>query len=138
MSGSEGEAHKEAAFRVLVLGAKENGKLWIDLPWDREVFSFADVIGTVIMYIEGRIGRLLKCYKAKSAGDTDCRASGSIGLQRVPSAVRLLRLRFGRCDSRSTYALVAAVSNVPTRASSFTSWFSWRRSCSAPAISSSR
>ncbi len=37
-----------------------------------------------------------------------------------------------------TYALVAAISNVPTRASSFTSWFSWRRSCSAPAISSSR
>ena len=35
---------------------------------------------------------------ATLAGDTDCRASGSIGLQRMPSAVRLLRLRFGRGD----------------------------------------
>src|SRR5712692_6213319 len=36
------------------------------------------------------------------AGDNDCRGSGSIGLQRVPSAVRLLQLGFGRCVPRST------------------------------------
>ena len=35
---------------------------------------------------------------ATLAGDTDSRASGSIGLQRMPSAVRLLRLRFGCSD----------------------------------------
>ena len=37
-----------------------------------------------------------------------------------------------------TYALVAAISNGPMRASCFLSWSSWRRSCSAPTISSSR
>ncbi len=33
-------------------GAKENGKLLIDLPWDLETSSFADVIRAVILYIE--------------------------------------------------------------------------------------
>jgi len=40
--------------------------------------------------------------KPKSANCTDCRGSGSIGLQSVPSVVRLLRLHFWRCASRST------------------------------------
>ena len=43
---------------------------------------------------------LLKFSKAKGAGDTDCRGSGSIGLQRMPSAVRLLQLGFARCGPR--------------------------------------
>ncbi len=40
--------------------------------------------------------RVTRAMKAKTAGDTDGRGSGSIGLQSVPSAVRLLRLRFGQ------------------------------------------
>ena len=34
-------------------GSKENGKLSIDLPWDRDTSFFVDVIGAVVMYIEG-------------------------------------------------------------------------------------
>jgi hypothetical protein len=33
-------------------GAQEDGKLLIDLPWDADASSFADVIGAVILYIE--------------------------------------------------------------------------------------
>jgi hypothetical protein len=33
-------------------GAREDGKLSINLPWDREASGFADVIGVVILYIE--------------------------------------------------------------------------------------
>jgi hypothetical protein len=33
-------------------GAKENGKVSLDLPWDGEASRFADVIGTVVLYIE--------------------------------------------------------------------------------------
>jgi hypothetical protein len=36
-----------------IVGAREDGKLSIDLPWDREASSFADVIGAVVLYIEG-------------------------------------------------------------------------------------
>ena len=35
-----------------IAGAREDGKLSIDLPWDRAASFFADVIGAVIMYIE--------------------------------------------------------------------------------------
>ena len=45
-------SHKEATFGVIVLDAKENGKLLMDLPWDRETSRFADVIGAVVPYIE--------------------------------------------------------------------------------------
>ncbi len=93
-----------------IAGAREDGKVLIDLPWDREGSRFADVIGAVITYIEvaqrTRVSARLTfdrlgAMKTKSAGDTDCSGPGSIGLQSVPSAVRLLQLRFGRCDSRS-------------------------------------
>jgi hypothetical protein len=36
-----------------VAGAREDGKLLIDLPWDQEASFFADVIGVVVLYIEG-------------------------------------------------------------------------------------
>src|SRR5882762_7007350 len=42
--------------------------------------------------------------KAKSAGDTEFRGSGSIGLKSVASAVRLLQLGFEPCDPQSTRA----------------------------------
>ena len=35
-----------------IVGAREDGKLLIDLPWDREESRFVDVIGAVIIYIE--------------------------------------------------------------------------------------
>ena len=35
-----------------IVGAREDGKLFIDLPWDWEASRFADVIGAVITYIE--------------------------------------------------------------------------------------
>ena len=36
-----------------IAGAREDGKLFIDLRWDRDASRFVDVIGVVIMYIEG-------------------------------------------------------------------------------------
>jgi len=36
-----------------IAGAKENGKVSINLPWDGEASFFADVIGAVVLYIEG-------------------------------------------------------------------------------------
>ena len=36
-----------------IVGAREDGKLLIDLPWDRDASRFADVIGAVVLYIEG-------------------------------------------------------------------------------------
>ncbi len=36
-----------------IAGAREDGKLLIDLPWDGEESRFVDVIGAVILYIEG-------------------------------------------------------------------------------------
>lgn len=35
-----------------IAGAREDGKLLIDLPWDREASRFADVIGAVALHIE--------------------------------------------------------------------------------------
>ena len=35
-----------------IVGAREDGKLSIDLPWDREASSFADAIGAVIGHVE--------------------------------------------------------------------------------------
>jgi hypothetical protein len=35
-----------------VSGAREDGKLLIDLPWDGEASRFVDVIGAVVLYIE--------------------------------------------------------------------------------------
>ena len=35
-----------------IVGAREDGKLSIDLPWDREGSSFADAIGAVIGHVE--------------------------------------------------------------------------------------
>jgi hypothetical protein len=35
-----------------IAGAREDGKLLIDLPWDREESRFVDVIEAVIAYIE--------------------------------------------------------------------------------------
>jgi len=58
------------------------------------------MIGAVVLYIEGANRTSLKFSKAKGAGDTDFRGSGSIGLQRMPSAVRLLQLGFARCGPR--------------------------------------
>ncbi len=36
-----------------VAGAREDGKLLIDLPWDQEESRFVDVIGALVLYIEG-------------------------------------------------------------------------------------
>ena len=36
-----------------IVGAREDGKLASDLPWDGEASRFVDVIGAVILYIEG-------------------------------------------------------------------------------------
>ena len=36
-----------------IAGAREDGKLFIDLRWDRDASRFADVIGMVVLYIEG-------------------------------------------------------------------------------------
>jgi hypothetical protein len=36
-----------------IAGAREDGKLSIDLPWDGEAARFVDVIGVVVLYIEG-------------------------------------------------------------------------------------
>src|SRR6266852_8736433 len=47
-------------------------------------------------------------------------------------------LRMSIDQKQITYALVAAVSNLAMRASCFSSRSSWRRSCSARAISSAR
>ena len=45
--------HKEAAFRALVAGAHEDGKLLLDLPSDGgDASRFVDVIGVVVLYIE--------------------------------------------------------------------------------------
>ena len=56
------------------------------------------------------VERCLKFWKAKGAGDNDRREPGSIGLQRVPSAVRLLQLGFERCVLRSSlFVLLDAV-----------------------------
>lgn len=35
-----------------IVGAREDGKLLIDLSWDREASRFVDVIGMVVLYIE--------------------------------------------------------------------------------------
>jgi hypothetical protein len=35
-----------------VVGAREDGKLLLDLPWDQEASFFVDVIGAVVLYIE--------------------------------------------------------------------------------------
>src|ERR1700730_15475038 len=35
-----------------IAGARADGKLSIDLPWDGEAFFFAEVIGAVVLYIE--------------------------------------------------------------------------------------
>jgi hypothetical protein len=35
-----------------IVGAREDGKLSIDLPWDRDTSRFVDVIGAVVLYIE--------------------------------------------------------------------------------------
>ena len=35
-----------------IAGARQDGKLLIDLPWDGEASFFVDVIGVVILYIE--------------------------------------------------------------------------------------
>jgi len=61
------------------------------------------MIGAVVLYIEGANRTSLKFSKAKARA-TDCRGSGSIGLQRMPSAVRLLQLGFGRGYRRSARA----------------------------------
>jgi hypothetical protein len=36
-----------------IAGAREDGKVPLDLAWDGEVSRFADVIGAVVLYIEG-------------------------------------------------------------------------------------
>ena len=36
-----------------IVGAREDGNLLIDLPWDQNVSRFVDVIGAVIIFIEG-------------------------------------------------------------------------------------
>ena len=54
------------------------------------------------------------------------------------SFLQISHLRMSIDHKQITYALVAAVSNLPIRASCFSSRSSWRRSCSAPAISSAR
>ena len=46
-----------------IAGAREDGKLLIDLPWDGESARFANVIGAVVLYISRersgiRLGRL--------------------------------------------------------------------------------
>jgi len=63
----EGKVRSGAVFPLVVLvgrhirkqylrwsswGAKEDGNLLVDLPWDREASFFVDVIGIVIMYVE--------------------------------------------------------------------------------------
>jgi hypothetical protein len=35
-----------------IVGAREDGKLSINLPWDGDASFFADVIGAVVLYIE--------------------------------------------------------------------------------------
>jgi hypothetical protein len=35
-----------------IAGAREDGKLLINLPWDGDASFFADVIGAVVLYIE--------------------------------------------------------------------------------------
>jgi hypothetical protein len=45
----------------------------------------------VVLYIEGAHQIFQAADLATLAGDTECRGSGSICLQRMPSAVRLLR-----------------------------------------------
>jgi hypothetical protein len=34
-------------------GSKESDELSLDLPWDGEAARFVDVIGVVVLYIEG-------------------------------------------------------------------------------------
>ena len=34
-------------------GSKESDELSINLPWDRDASRFVDVIGAVVLYIEG-------------------------------------------------------------------------------------
>lgn len=35
-----------------IAGAREDGKLLIDLPWDRQASRFMEVIEAVVLYIE--------------------------------------------------------------------------------------
>ena len=35
-----------------IVGAREDGNLLINLPWDGEASRFVDVIGAIILYIE--------------------------------------------------------------------------------------
>ncbi len=36
-----------------IAGAREDGKLSLDLAWDGEVSRFVDVIGAIVLHIEG-------------------------------------------------------------------------------------
>jgi hypothetical protein len=38
--------------RPTILGARENGKLCVDVAWSAEISRFADVIGAVIAHVE--------------------------------------------------------------------------------------
>ena len=38
-----------------IVGAREDGKLSINMAWDREAARFVDVIGAVVLYIEGAL-----------------------------------------------------------------------------------
>ena len=61
-----------------VAGAREDGKLLIDLPWDGEASRFADVIGAVVLYIE----------EAKQTSD-----EGPAALSSIEMRVDLLMVR---------------------------------------------